>query len=89
MKISVCLFCYNPCYRSFSCTGRTPEYNGTKSIVFNHQLYRLALADQLFLLMEGAQVTTLTLGVRGPVRNVVPAARALIESELDPETRAR
>lgn len=43
------------------------------------------LADQLFLLMEGAQVTTLTLGVRGPVRNVVPAARALIEAELDPQ----
>lgn len=44
------------------------------------------LADQLFLLMEGAHVTTLTLGVRGPVRNVVPAARALIEAELGPET---
>lgn len=47
------------------------------------------LADQLFLLMEGAQVTTLTLGVRGPVRNVVPAARALIEAELDPQAPAR
>lgn len=40
------------------------------------------LADQLFLLMEGAQVTVVTLGVRGPARNVVPAAKALIKSQL-------
>ena len=40
------------------------------------------LADQLFLLMEGAQVTVVTLGVRGPARNVVPAAKALIRSQL-------
>jgi AcrR family transcriptional regulator len=40
------------------------------------------LADQLFLLMEGAQVTVVTLGVRGPARNVLPAAQALIRSQL-------
>ena len=40
------------------------------------------LADQLFLLMEGAQVTIVTLGVRGPARNVLPAAKALIRSQL-------
>lgn len=40
------------------------------------------LADQLFLLMEGAQVATLTLGVRGPAKNVARAAEALIESQL-------
>lgn len=40
------------------------------------------LADHLFLLMEGAQVTTVTLGVRGPARNVAPAAQALIEAHL-------
>jgi AcrR family transcriptional regulator len=40
------------------------------------------LADQLFLLMEGAQATVVTLGVRGPARNVVPAAKALIRSQL-------
>ena len=42
------------------------------------------LADQLFLLMEGAQVATLTLGVRGPAMNVARAAGSLIESELGP-----
>jgi len=40
------------------------------------------LADQLFLLMEGAQVTTLVLGVRSPARNVARAAESLIESHL-------
>ena len=40
------------------------------------------LADHLFLLMEGAQVATVTLGVRGPARNVAPAAEALIKSHL-------
>jgi AcrR family transcriptional regulator len=39
------------------------------------------LADQLFLLMEGAQVSTI-LGVRGPARNVGRAADALIDSQL-------
>jgi len=40
------------------------------------------LADQLFLLMEGAQVTTQTLGIRGPARNVARAAKMLIEAHL-------
>ena len=40
------------------------------------------LADQLFLLMEGAQVATLVLGVQGPARNVERAAASLIESRL-------
>ena len=40
------------------------------------------LADQLFLLMEGAQSITVTLGVRGPARNVGPAAEALIRTQL-------
>ena len=40
------------------------------------------LADHLFLLMEGAQVTTQTLGVRGPARNVARAARVLIDAHL-------
>jgi AcrR family transcriptional regulator len=40
------------------------------------------LADHLFLLMEGAQVATITLGVRGPARNVAPAAESLIEAHL-------
>jgi AcrR family transcriptional regulator len=40
------------------------------------------LADQLFLLMEGAQVTTQTLGVHGPARNVARAAEMLIEAHL-------
>lgn len=39
------------------------------------------LADQLFLLMEGAQVSII-LGVRGPARNVGRAADALIDSQL-------
>ena len=40
------------------------------------------LADELFLLMEGAQVATLILGVRGPARNVARAAESLIDSQL-------
>jgi len=40
------------------------------------------LADQLFLLMEGAQVTTQTLGARGPGRNVARAAEVLIDAHL-------
>lgn len=40
------------------------------------------LADHLFLLMEGAQVAIVTLGVRGPARNVAPAAESLIEAHL-------
>jgi AcrR family transcriptional regulator len=40
------------------------------------------LADQLFLLMEGAQVTTQTLGVRGPAKNVARAAEMLIDAHL-------
>lgn len=39
------------------------------------------LADQLFLLMEGAQVSTI-LGVRGPARNVARAADSLIDLQL-------
>jgi AcrR family transcriptional regulator len=39
------------------------------------------LADELFLLMEGAQVSVI-LGVRGPARNVGRAADALIDSHL-------
>ena len=38
------------------------------------------LADQLFLLMEGAQISTQTLGVRGPARNVARAAQMLIDA---------
>ena len=40
------------------------------------------LADQLFLLMEGAQVTAQTLGARGPARNVARAAKMLIDAHL-------
>jgi AcrR family transcriptional regulator len=40
------------------------------------------LADHLFLLMEGAQVTTQTLGVRGPAKNVARAAKTLIDAYL-------
>jgi len=39
------------------------------------------LADQLFLLMEGAQVSTI-LGIRGPARTVARGADALIDSHL-------
>jgi len=41
------------------------------------------LADQLFLLMEGAQITRHTLGPRGPARNFAPAAKALIALHLN------
>jgi AcrR family transcriptional regulator len=44
-------------------------------------------ADQLFLIMEGAQAVTVTLGVRGPARNVAPAVAALIEANLGPGSR--
>ena len=40
------------------------------------------LADQLFLLMEGAQVSTQILGVRGPARNVAGAAETLIDAHV-------
>jgi len=40
------------------------------------------LADQLFLLMEGAQVSTQILGVRGPSRNVAGAAETLIDAHV-------
>jgi hypothetical protein len=40
------------------------------------------LADQLFLLMEGAQVTAQTLGARGPARNIARSARMLIDMHL-------
>ena len=46
------------------------------------------LADQLFLLMEGAQVATLTLGVWGPARNVALAAESLIDSQVPRGARA-
>ena len=42
------------------------------------------LADELFLLMEGAQVSIQTLGVRGPARNVAKAADNLIGAHLRP-----
>ena len=40
------------------------------------------LADQLFLLMEGAQVTIQTLGANGPAKNVARAAEMLIDAQL-------
>lgn len=40
------------------------------------------LADQLFLLMEGAQVTTQTLGANGPAKKVARAADMLIDAHL-------
>ena len=40
------------------------------------------LADQLFLLMEGAQVSTHTPGARGAASNVARAANALIDARL-------
>jgi AcrR family transcriptional regulator len=40
------------------------------------------LADQLFLLMEGAQVSTQTLGRHGPAYNVARAANALIDDHV-------
>ena len=40
------------------------------------------LADQLFLLMEGAQVSAQILGVRGPARSVARAADTLIDAHV-------
>jgi len=40
------------------------------------------LADQLFLLMEGAQVAAQTLGARGPAKNVARVAEMLIAAHL-------
>jgi len=45
------------------------------------------LADELFLLMEGAQVSTV-LGVRIPARSVARPAEALIDSHLAAKRRA-
>lgn len=42
------------------------------------------LADELFLLMEGAQVSIQTLGMQGPARNVARAADKLIAAHLQP-----
>lgn len=42
------------------------------------------LADELFLLMEGAQVSMQTLGKRGPAKNVARAADNLIATHLLP-----
>lgn len=42
------------------------------------------LADELFLLMEGAQVSIQTLGRRGPAMNVARAADILIAAHLRP-----
>lgn len=41
------------------------------------------LADALMLLMEGAYISRVTLGVAGPVRAVSRSARALIKAHLD------
>lgn len=46
------------------------------------------LADQLFLLMEGAQVTAQTLGVRGPARDIARSAKVLIEMHLRARRKA-
>jgi AcrR family transcriptional regulator len=40
------------------------------------------LADQLFFLMEGAQVTAQTLGARGPAKDVARSAKVLIDLHL-------
>jgi AcrR family transcriptional regulator len=45
-----------------------------------------ALADELFLLMEGAQVSTV-LGVRMPARSAARAADALIDSHIEGKRR--
>ena len=45
------------------------------------------LADELFLLMEGAQIS-IVLGVRGPARNVSRGADALIDAHLRDKQRA-
>jgi len=41
-----------------------------------------SLADQLFLLMEGAQAVTLVFGVRAPMKSAARAAEVLIASQL-------
>lgn len=41
------------------------------------------LADSLMLLMEGAYISRVTLGVSGPVRAVARSARTLIKAHLD------
>jgi hypothetical protein len=41
------------------------------------------LADALMLLMEGAYISRVTLGVAGPVKAVSRSARALIKLHLD------
>lgn len=41
------------------------------------------LADSLMLLMEGAYISRVTLGVAGPVRAVARSARTLIKAHLD------
>ena len=46
------------------------------------------LADQLFLLMEGAQVTAQTLGTRGPAKDVARSAKVLIEMHLQARRKA-
>jgi AcrR family transcriptional regulator len=45
------------------------------------------LADELFLLMEGAQIS-IVLGVRGPARNVSRGADMLIDAHLRDKRRA-
>lgn len=45
------------------------------------------LADELFLLMEGAQIS-IVLGVRGPARNVSRGADMLIDAHLRDQRRA-
>lgn len=40
------------------------------------------LADQLYLLMEGAQITIQTLGLRGPAKNAARAAEMLIAAHM-------
>jgi hypothetical protein len=45
------------------------------------------LADELFLLMEGAQIS-IVLGVRGPARNVSRGADVLIDAHLRDKRRA-
>jgi hypothetical protein len=41
-----------------------------------------ALADSLFLLMEGAQTSIQSLGHAGPARAIAGAANALIDAHL-------
>ncbi|MEJ0047511.1 MAG: hypothetical protein WDN04_16380 [Rhodospirillales bacterium] len=44
-----------------------------------------SLGDALFLLVEGAQASTQTLGHSGPARAIASAANALIEAHLRKE----